>query len=78
MNNKGINLQFSMVLKGKGAKTNAAQITYSCEDYVQPDFRPTHAHGKDYGFCAKTTFSAYHNHFSDNPEEGQGSHAPGV
>ena len=38
----------------------------------------THAHGGDYGFRVKTTFSAYHNHFSDNPEEGQGGHAPGV
>ena len=34
MNNKGINLQFSMVLKGKGDKMNAPRITYSCEDYA--------------------------------------------
>ena len=38
-----------------------------------------HTHtGEDYGFRAKTKFSAYHNHFSDYSKKCQCSHAPGV
>ena len=63
---------------GKGGKTNAARITYLCEDYIYLEFWPTHAHGEDYGFQVKTKFSAYHNHFSDYSKKCQCSHVPGV